>query len=294
MAPLKTASHPAPSPVSRLPGISSPARRLVVNADDFGRSPAINAAVLQAHREGILTTASLMVNEPGMEEAVELVRHEPGLGVGLHLTLLCGRAALPDDQIPGLVHDGCFTNNPVQAGWRYFAHGHLRDQLRAEIHEQFARFQRTGLTLDHVNGHLHLHLHPTVFGILMEDAAQLGITRLRLTSDPLLLNWRLSRGRWVYRLTHWLIYRILARRAQGALRRRAITHTANVFGLLQNARVDEAYVTGLLAQLPAGDSELYSHPSVDEFSDELAALISPRVRTMVEQLGIRLVRYQDL
>src|SRR5579885_3332619 len=74
-------------------------RRLVVNADDFGRSASINAAVIRAHREGVLTTASLMVNEPACAEALALARENPRLGVGLHLTLLMGRAALPPAEI---------------------------------------------------------------------------------------------------------------------------------------------------------------------------------------------------
>src|SRR6266581_8358627 len=80
------------------------ARRLIVNADDFGRSASINRAVIRAHREGILTTASLMTNEPASAEAVALARENPGLGVGLHLTLICGHSALPQKRIPGLVN----------------------------------------------------------------------------------------------------------------------------------------------------------------------------------------------
>ena len=161
-------------------------RRLIVNADDFGRSASINQAVIRAHREGILTTASLMVNEPACEEAVALARENPTLGVGLHLTLLCGHSALPPEQIPGLVNaKGEFSNNPASAGFRYFFQRSLREPLRREIHAQFQKFRATGLPLDHVNGHLHLHLHPAVFRILMADADQLGIKRLRLTFDPL-------------------------------------------------------------------------------------------------------------
>src|SRR4051812_43534805 len=145
------------------------ARRLIVDADDFGRSHAINKAVVRAHAEGILTAASLMVNEPAMEEAVGLARENPRLGVGLHLSLLCGRSALPPEKIPGLVNArGEFSDRPAAVGFRYFRRRDLHSQLRAEIRAQFQRFQATGLTLDHVNGHLHMHLHPTVFDILME------------------------------------------------------------------------------------------------------------------------------
>jgi hopanoid biosynthesis associated protein HpnK len=269
--------------------------RLIVNADDFGRSNAINQAVLRAHREGILTTASLMVNEPEVQEAVAFARQNPSLGVGLHLTLLCGHSALSHDKIPGLINtQGEFTNNPAAAGFRYFFCRRLREQLRAEIFAQFRKFHATGLPLDHVNGHLHLHLHPVIFRILMEAAAELGIKRLRLTLDPFWLNLRLASGHLGYRALHAAIFQPLSRRAKPVLRQRQIRHTQAVFGLLQNARVDEAYVSRLLARLPSGDSELYSHPSLDEFRNEFDALISPEVRELVRKLGIQLIRYQDL
>jgi hopanoid biosynthesis associated protein HpnK len=279
----------------RPPGPNAPPRRLIVNADDFGRSASINQAVIRAHREGILTTASLMVNEPGCEEAVALARENTTLGVGLHLTLLCGHSALPPAEVPGLVNpNGEFSNNPAGSGFRYFFQRSLREQLRREVHAQFQKFRATRLPLDHVNGHLHLHLHPTVFRILMADASQLGIKRLRLTFDPFRLNLRAASGHLAYRALHVAIFHSLSARARPALARRGIRHTGAVFGLLQNARVDEAYVTRLLPQLPEGDSELYSHPSLDEFKNELDALISPGVKDRVKQLGIKLIRYQDL
>ncbi len=279
----------------RQPDPASAPRRLIVNADDFGRSAAINQAVIRAHREGILTTASLMVNEPAFEEAVTLARQNPRLGVGLHLTLLCGHSALPAKEIPGLVNArGEFSSNPAATGFRYFFQRSLHDQLRREIHAQFARFRSAGLPLDHVNGHLHLHLHPAVFGILMANVEPLGIKYLRLTCDPFRLNLRLASGHLGYRALHAAIFHPLAARARPVLARHGIRHTGAVFGLLQNARVNEEYVARLLPQLPAGDSELYSHPSLDEFKHEFAALISPQVREEVTRLGIKLIRYQDL
>lgn len=270
-------------------------RRLIVNADDFGRSASINAAVIRAHREGILTTASLMVNEPPCAEAVALAKENPNLGVGLHLTLLMGHAALPPEKIPGLVNErGEFSNSPVGVGMKYFFRRGLREQLRAEIHEQFKRFRATGLKLDHVNGHLHLHLHPVVFNILMQDATQLGITHLRLTREPFWTDAPLASGNRLYRASHALIYSCLASASRGSIRTRGIKHTDQVFGLLQNARVDEAYVSKLLPLLPEGDSELYSHPSLDEFRNEFDALVSPHVRELVTEQKIQLIRYQDL
>ena len=273
----------------------SPPRRLILNADDFGRSRSINAAVVRAHREGVLTTASLMVNEPDCAEAVALAKENPKLGVGLHLTLLCGRAGLPPEKIPGLVNDhGEFSDNPVAVGFRYFANRNLREQLRAEIHAQFARFGATGLPLDHVNGHLHLHLHPTVLGILMQDAEQLGIKRMRLTRESFWLDAPLAQGRRCYRAAHAVVYLGLAGLAQARFRRKHILHTHQVFGLLENDRVDETYVLKLLAVLPPGDSELYAHPSLDKFKHEFEALVSSRVKERIAQLGLQLIRYRDL
>lgn len=270
-------------------------RRLIVNADDFGQSLSVNEAVIRAHREGILTSASLMVNEPGFEEAVALARENPRMGVGLHLTLLFGHSTLPADRIPGLVDSQRqFSNQPARDGVRYFVRRNLREQLRTEIAAQFEKFRSTGLLLDHVNGHLHLHLHPTIFKILMAHARDWEITHLRWTRDPFWLNARLARGNWKYRIVHTLTYWLLCGLARPALRQKSIRHTRSVFGLLQHARVDEAFVSRLLPALPAGDSELYSHPSLDQFRNELDALISPRIKALVETLGIQLIRYQDL
>lgn len=270
-------------------------RRLIVNADDFGRSPAINEAVIRAHREGILTSASLMVNELDCAEAVALAKENPRLGVGLHLALLGGCPALPPERIPGLVNaHGRFGDQPVAVGVKYFFRRGLREQLRAEIHAQFARFRATGLPLDHVNGHLHLHLHPVVFRILMEDASALGIRHLRLTRDDFAMNRRIASGRWLYRIAHALVFRWLGARSQPELVRRGILHTDQVFGVLQDSRVDEKFILKLLPALLPGAAELYSHPSLDTFKHEFAALVSPRVRTLMQKLGIKLIRYQDL
>jgi hopanoid biosynthesis associated protein HpnK len=270
-------------------------RRLIVNADDFGLSSSVNEAVIRAHREGILTTASLMVNEPGFDEAVKLAKENPKLGVGLHLTLLMGHSALPREKIPGLVNArGEFSSSPVGAGLNYFFKCNLRGQLRAEIHAQFEKFHATGLPLDHVNGHLHLHLHPVIFKILMEDSEKLRIRHLRLTRDCLSRSRKMSRSHWFYRISHAAIYGWLSGRARKSLGQKQIRHAQITFGLLQNSRVDENYILKLLPELPSGDSELYSHPSLDEFKHEFDALVSPRVKKQIKKLGIELIRYQDL
>jgi hopanoid biosynthesis associated protein HpnK len=270
-------------------------RRLIVNADDFGRSHAINQAVIRAHREGILTSASLMINEPAADEAIALARQNPGLGVGLHLALVCGRSALPPAAIPDLVNaQSQFSNRPVAAGFRYFLSARCWAQLRDEIAAQFAKFRAAALPLDHVNGHLHFHLHPVVLKILRENAGAWGVRAMRLTRDPFLLNARIAPGRWGYRLSHAAIFNLLSAQAGSWMTRHEIRHTRAVFGLLQDGGVDAGYLANLLPLLPPGDSELYSHPSLDQFKHEFDALVNPSTRAVVRQLGIQLIRYQDL
>ncbi len=269
-------------------------RRLIVNADDFGGSSEINEAVVRAHAEGILTTASLMISAPRWEEAVNIARKHPKLGVGLHLVLLAGRAALKPTEIPDLVDRHYrFPDSPLRVGLHYFFLPSLRDQLRREVYAQIQKFQTTGLTLDHLNGHLNIHLHPTILKLCTRAARRFGIRHIRLTRDPLLLNIRIAGGNWLYRLSHALIFTALCANARSQLRKAQVGSADRVFGLLQNDRVDERYVCKLLERLPPGDSELYAHPSTNGSSHELEALLSPKVREIITRRQIQLVRYQD-
>jgi chitin disaccharide deacetylase len=270
-------------------------RRLVVNADDFGRSRSVNRAVIQAHREGILTSASLMVNGAAAAEAVALARQHPGLGVGLHLTLVRGQACLRPEELAGWADaQGRFPERPVWAGARCFFRRRGRAALEREVAAQFDRFRATGLGLDHVNGHLHFHLHPTVLRVLLRRSGEWGIRSMRLTRDPLWLNLRLSGGRYGYRLVHALVFGMLARWIEPQLRARGMVYTDRVFGLLQDGRIDAGYLERLIARLPPGDSELYAHPVFEESRRELEALGSRRARALLEGRGVALVRYQDL
>lgn len=281
------------SAASRLPNLGIV--RLVVNADDFGFNAAHNEAVIHAHQKGILTTASLMVNEPGAGEAVRLAHQNPRLGVGLHLTLVCGRSALPQALIPGLVDaQGAFRSKPVAAGCAYFFKRRLRDELEAEISAQFRKFKETGLVLDHVNGHLNIHLHPVVFRILMRHAMSWGIKHLRLVRDPLQSSIKTTRGRWLYRFSHALVFGWLSGWALPKLKAAGVRHTNSVFGLLQNGRVNEDYLLRLLPLLAPGESEIYSHPSTNAAPEEFAALTSGTVKKLVSTLNIQCIRYQDI
>lgn len=125
---------------------------------------------------------------------------------------------------------------------------------------QFEKFRATGLPLDHMDSHHHLHAHPTIFRILIESAEDLGITHLRLTSEPFGLHRRLAVGYRLDRLSHTFAYWLLAGRTRPILRRLDIKHTDAIFGMMQDARVDEQYLERLLPRLPPGISGIFRIP----------------------------------
>jgi hopanoid biosynthesis associated protein HpnK len=269
---------------------------LIVTADDFGLHVAVNRAVEQASQEGVLTTASLMVGAPAAADAVKRARDLHGLAVGLHLVLADGWSVLPQQSIPALVDaQGRFGNNMVRDGVRFFALPAVRRQLEAEIRAQFQAFADTGLPLDHVNAHKHFHLHPTLLEMLLRIGDEFGMPAVRLPREPAWVARRASgaiAGPAVAGLlSPWLA--IMRRRLRAA----RVTHNDYVFGMSDSGAMDEARLLEILARLPDGATEIYLHPAVDSgaaiaasmsgyrHSDELAALLSPRVRAAVASCG---------
>lgn len=280
-------------------------KELIVNADDFGLSTGANRAVIRAWREGILTGASLMVGGKGFKEAVTIARENPGLQVGLHLTLVQGRAVLPPEEIPGLADsEGNFPKDPVAAGMRFFFSGSLKKALYREIEAQILRFRETGLPLTHIDGHLNIHMHPTVFGILAELMPKHGITTFRLTREDRGRDPAEDGKRWFGRMVDAVIFGRLAKRCRPVLNGLKIAHADEVKGLLNSGRMTEAYLLKVIENLREGVTEVYFHPGCKpdhELSawmpdylheEELAALTSPNVRQRISELGIMLRNYR--
>jgi hopanoid biosynthesis associated protein HpnK len=249
-------------------------RALIVTADDFGLDVRVNAAVERAHREGVLTSASLMVSAPAAGDAVERARRLPSLRVGLHLVLADGRPTLPPADIPALVGlGGRFGDAMVRDGFRFFFLPSVRADLAREIRAQFEAFAATGLPLDHVNAHKHFHVHPTVLSLVIAIGREFGMRAIRLPFE--------AHAPW------WLAPWIALMRAR--LARAGIAHNDYILGIECTGGMDETAVLQALARLPAGVGELYCHPaeagdgplvpSMRDYrhSDELDALLSPRV-----------------
>jgi hopanoid biosynthesis associated protein HpnK len=280
-------------------------KELIINADDFGLSSGANRAIIKCWREGVLTSASLMVGGSAFAEAVSLARKNPALQVGLHLTLVQGRAALREGGFPSIVdRQGNFTNDPVFAGMRYFFVKSLRKGLQLEIEAQIEKFRETGLPLSHIDGHLNIHMHPTVFDILLDLMPRYGIKSFRLSRERLGTDLALASRRRLGKLVDAFIFSRLAARCRPQLERLGIGYTCEVKGLLNSGQMTEEYLLNALDILQDGRTEIYFHPGChpdDELrhwmpdyrhEEELAALTSPGVKEKIKGLGIRLLNYR--
>lgn len=282
-------------------------KRLIVTADDFGLAVPVNEAVELGHLNGILTSASLMVTGSAAADAVERARRLPRLGVGLHLVLVDGRPALPPERIPDLVGaDGRFSSDPIRLGARIFFSRRARSQAADEVRAQLTAFRGTGLRLDHVDGHHHFHLHPTVQAILVQLAREFGIPAIRVPHEPAVVRRQDGVGK---RMRDWLAAFPMSHRAPAMKRRLAhagILFNDAILGLADSGRLDPTRTRELLAALPDGITELYFHPATRRWGDidplpesyrpeaELAALVDPSVRAVVEASGAVLATFGDL
>jgi hopanoid biosynthesis associated protein HpnK len=262
-----------------------PPRSLVVTADDFGLSREVNEAVEIAHRDGILSAASLMVAEPWCADAVERARRLPSLAVGLHLTLVEGRAALPPSAIPDLIGpDGRLRTDLARYGAEIFFRPAVKRQVAAEIRAQFEAFRQTGLTLDHVNAHKHYHLHPTIAGLVLAIGREFGMRALRVPVEPAAT---LGQVEPVSRGLEARVAGPYAKLLRARARRAGLTVADQVFGLAWSGAMTSGRVAGLLRHLPPGRTEIYAHPAMSggfdgaapgyRYAEEFAALVEPEV-----------------
>ena len=276
-------------------------RQLVVNADDFGISRGVNRGIVEAHRAGLVTSASLMPNLPSAEDALTRATTCPDLGLGLHLTLTAGRPLCPPEQVPTL----------VDAAGRFHVLGTLlarlslgkidADDLRRELTAQVEWALRRGVRPDHLNSHHHIHVHPRVAPIVIGLAREHEVAWIRCPAEigpsPALLTLPpKDAARTVAISTFGLI--------TGVLVRRAGLRTARHFrGIGLGMGFGEDRLLATLASLPPGLTELMTHPGhPDEelarltvFAEgrdhELAALTAPAVREAIRQRRIRLTSF---
>ncbi|TQF17305.1 ChbG/HpnK family deacetylase [Myxococcus llanfairpwllgwyngyllgogerychwyrndrobwllllantysiliogogogochensis] len=272
--------------------------RLVVNADDLGLHPSLDAGILRAHREGIVTSATLLAMGPTASEAASRAKTQ-GLAVGLHLALSTRLApAAPAESVSTVAPGG-----RLRGSWADFARDWLlgnvrREEVALELDAQLQRARELGVAVDHLDGHQHLHVLPGIRPLVESLAAR----------EKLPVRWpdALPRVSWLRTPGPALKTTLLTVLARTAPRAPQGVRRVSAGGVFEAGRLDEAALLAALDALPSGDFELGCHPGegaphVPEdpawrygWQAELAALTSPRVRARLDERGIQLHSYGTL
>jgi len=275
-------------------------KNLIITADDFGAAVEVNEAVERAHRDGILSAASLMVAGSAAADAIARAKTMPRLRVGLHLVLVEGKPVLPVSAVPDLVDaSGHFRTDMARAGAAMFFRPKVRAQLQAEIEAQFAAFAATGLALDHVNAHKHFHLHPTIAALMVKIGKAYDVKGARVPLEPQAVLARIEphKSSGIVALTA-----PFARALKRRFRRAGIAAPDSVFGLAWSGAMTRARLKGLIEHLPEGLSEIYLHPATGryvgsapdyQYAGELAALTDPGLPALLATKAIRTGGFGD-
>lgn len=251
-------------------------RRLIVNADDFGRSPGINRAIIDCHAGGIVSSTTLMVNLPWTGEAVALWRAHPSLGLGLHLNFCYGTPVSDPNAVPSLVdREGCFVTDTC-----WLAANASPDDVVRETQSQLERFvQLVGRWPTHLDSHKYLHSAGRVRDAVIDVAAQ-----------------------------HRLPVRAATDEDRSAIKAAGLQTTDRFesrFHGLDGIGVTREVLATALRDMTGGVTELMCHPGyVDEHIQdssyaadrerEVDALTAPEIRVLIDQLGIRLITFADI
>jgi hopanoid biosynthesis associated protein HpnK len=282
----------------------SPVKQLIINADDFGLHESINRGIIASHRDGCVTSTTIMAGGPAFQHAVSLVRTCPDLSVGVHLTLVGMRPAAQGD-----VHTLVDREGNLLPDYTAFARAYLRgaisrQHIERELSCQMQKVAGSGIPISHIDSHQHLHVMPGLSEIVIRVAREFRVTKVRIPAERLLFfpAARAQAGRVAAR-TMVAVCSLWARRRYSAAE---MIYTRNFYGMLSGGRMKEKELIHVIQQLPPGTSELMVHPGWDNealnekfgwgyhWQEELVALQSPDVRKLIEANHINLINYRDL
>jgi chitin disaccharide deacetylase len=286
-------------------------RNLIVNADDLGWTEGVNRGIAEAHRNGIVTSTSLLANGPAFASGVELARSTPGLGVGVHLNLTDGAPTAEPEAVPSLVSDSAvFDAGPESLLLRLAKRDVMLREVEQEWDAQIEKVKSAGIQPTHLDGHKHVHMLPGLFEIALRLAKRYGIGAIRVSHEASSLRSALSTGDEASTTTVLMQgvqargLKLLARDAREQAEHLGIS-TADYFcGIAQTGELTKEGVARLLRNLPDGTTELMSHPGyVDQDlqnsatrlrasrQTELEILTDVDIRNIVASHGIRLIDY---
>jgi hopanoid biosynthesis associated protein HpnK len=286
-------------------------KNLIVNADDLGWTAGVNRGIAEAHRNGIVTSASLLANGAAFAGGVEVARQNPRLSVGVHLNLSDGAPVAGREAVPSLLNEaGEFAGGPEGLLLKIAMRGLTEGEVEKEWEAQIRKVRDAGVAVTHLDGHKHVHMLPGLFEIALRLAKQRGIGAIRVSHEASGLRTALSAGadlRPSVVLKQGVQARglkLLARDAREKVERAGIS-TADYFcGIAQTGELTKEGVARMLRNLPEGTTELMCHPGyADEAlrststrlqgsrEKEVAILTDPEIRNLVASQGIRLIDY---
>ncbi len=287
---------------------------LIVNADDFGWTDGVNRGIAEAHRNGIVTSTSLLANGAAFQGAVQVARENPALGVGVHLNLSDGPPLLPRWEVSSFVNgSGMFWARPSNLFLRRWLGKLSLDEVEREWAAQIERVRNAGIAITHLDGHKHVHMIPGLFPIALRLAQRYGIRAVRISVERGVSRDALASDGASTNPKRWLQYALagglalLTMDAPELARRAGIVFPDYFCGLTPTGFLTRAAVESLLRNLPEGSTELMCHPGYAdaalaqsptrlqaERQSELAALTAPEHRKVVAALHIRLINYARL
>lgn len=280
-------------------------KQLIINADDFGIHPAVNEAVHKAATEGILTSTSLMAGGDAFDEAVEMARSMPSLGIGIHLTLVGGiKPVLPPSEVPSLTWDnGVFCHDYGKLIVRDLEGKISLSEVYAEWDAQIQKIMNTGLPVTHMDGHQHMHMWPHFYPIARDLAKKYHISCMRVPDEDVLfgmkdghiIRWAAKNG-----------LSLLSRMHRPDLKKNHIRTNDHFFGMLYGGHLSPERFAKFILQTKPGITEIMCHPSADTRAmedtfhwgyhgeDELAGLLADINRELIEKKQITLISYRDV
>ena len=288
-------------------------RSLIVNADDLGWTAGVNRGIAEAHRSGIVTSASLLANGSSFADGVKTARELPGLGVGVHLNLSDGAPTAPAEQVKSLLNEqGEFSGGPESLLLRLSTRSLDLKEAEKEWDAQIAKVRAAGIQPTHLDGHKHVQMLPGLFNMVLRLAKRHKIEAVRIAHEASPLRTALTDGN----SNASVVFKqgvqarglkLLARDARVQAERSGIATTDYFCGIAQTGVMTKAGVLRLLGNLPEGTTELMCHPGYadDELKQsatrlqksrqtELAILTDQEVRKTVAELGIRLINYGQI
>jgi hopanoid biosynthesis associated protein HpnK len=280
-------------------------KRIIVNADDFGLCEGVNKAVAQAHTEGVLTSATIMANMPAAEEAVEIAKQLPTLGVGVHLNLTDGQPLSPSDTVrPLLNSNGEFACSCPKLALLSVAGTGSRNAIRTELAAQIEWVIDRGIRPTHLDSHKHLHALPTLFSMVCQLARRFDIPAIRFAMEPAEVSkipWPLPAEGGKNRAA---FVRALAK--INRLQNRDFLKTDGILGIAHVGRIDVNFFRAVALYHSASLTEIMTHPGFADALDpeharllnqrkgELDALCSEKTRRYFHDAGIELAHYGQL